>query len=70
MDYGSLFIFREEHICDWWAFSWKSKNLYGIFDWYGKHKANIKLSDTTRKTVEDILGKICSKLDEQSKEDK
>ena len=59
-----------EMICDWWAFSWKSENLYEIFDWYGKHKANIKLSDITRKTVEDILAKIRSKLDEQSTEDK
>lgn len=59
-----------EMICDWWAFSWKSENLYEIFDWYDKHKANIKLSDKTRKAVEDILAKIHSKLDEQSTEDK
>lgn len=53
-----------EMICDWWAFSWKSENLYSIFDWYSNHKAYIKLSDKTRKTVDDILGKIHSKLDE------
>lgn len=63
-------IYILEMICDWWAFSWKSENLYEIFDWYDKHKANIKLSDKTRKAVEDILAKIHSKLDEQSTEDK
>lgn len=67
---GMPYNYILEMICDWWAFSWKSENLYEIFDWYDKHKANIKLSDTTRKTVEDILAKIRSKLDEQSTEDK
>lgn len=53
-----------EMICDWWAFSWNSENLNEIFDWYDKHKNYIKLSDNTRKTVEDILSKIKDKLEE------
>lgn len=55
-----------EMICDWWAFSWASGNLYEIFSWYETRKDYIKLSDNTRKTVEDILDKIKSKLDEQN----
>lgn len=53
-----------EMICDWWAFSWAKGNLYEIFSWYDAHKDYMKLSDKTRKTVEDILEKIKSKLDE------
>lgn len=53
-----------EMICDWWAFSWAKDNLYEIFSWYDEHKAYMKLSDKTRKTVEDILGMIKRKLDE------
>lgn len=53
-----------EMICDWWAFSWAKGNLYEIFDWYDAHKNYMKLSDKTRKTVEDILEKIKTKLDE------
>ena len=47
-----------EMICDWWAFSWKSENFTEIFKWYDEHKAYMKLSDRTRKTVEDILQKM------------
>lgn len=58
-----------EMICDWWSFSWKTGNLREIFKWYDEHK-NMKLSDKTRETVEDILGKIKDKLDElESDED-
>ena len=53
-----------EMICDWWAFSWAKENLYEIFKWYDDHKNYMKLSVKTRKTVEDILGKIKAKLDE------
>ena len=49
-------------ICDWWAFSWRNGDLTEIFDWYGKHKDYMKLSDKTRKTVEGILSKIKDKL--------
>lgn len=59
-----------EMICDWWAFSWKKGNLYEIFSWYDQHKAYMKLSPKTRKTVEDILDHIREKLDElEFKED-
>ena len=51
-------------ICDWMSFSWAKENLYEFFDWYDEHKKHIKLSKNTRKTVEDILGKIRTKLDE------
>ena len=54
-----------EMICDWWAFSWAKGNLYEIFNWYDEHKDYMKLSVKTRKTVEDILEKIKTKLDEQ-----
>lgn len=52
-----------EMICDWWAFSWNKGNLYEIFGWYDEHKDYMKLSDKTRVTVEDILGKMKAKLD-------
>lgn len=58
-----------EMICDWWAFSWKSGNLFEIFSWYDKHKAYMKLSDATRNTVEDILAKMKAKLIEREEED-
>ena len=53
-----------EMICDWWAFSWKSGNLHEIFKWYDQRKDYMKLSDKTRKTVEDILQKIKEKFGE------
>lgn len=57
-----------EMICDWWSFSFKSKNLYEIFDWYEKHNG-MKLHEKTRKVVEDILGKIKIELDKEKKND-
>lgn len=62
MDMPYKFIL--EMICDWWAFSWSKGNLREIYKWWDGHKDYIKLSDMTRKTVEDILGKIAVKLDE------
>lgn len=58
-----------EMICDWWAFSWAKGNLHEIFNWYDQHKAYMKLSDNTRKTVEDILEKLKTKLDVVSTEE-
>lgn len=52
-----------EMICDWWSFSWKTGNLYEIFDWYDAHKKRMILSDNTRELVEEILGQIKEKLD-------
>lgn len=53
-----------EMICDWWSFSWSSGNLREIFSWYDERKDYIKLSDSTRKHVDDILDKMKVKLDE------
>lgn len=53
-----------EMICDWWSFSWRSENLYEIFDWYEKNGPYMKLSRKTRKTVEFILERIRKTLDE------
>lgn len=58
-----------EMICDWWAFSWKKGNLNEIFSWYDEHKDYIKLSDKTRKTVEDILEKLKVKISEVGTKD-
>lgn len=51
-----------EMICDWWSFSWKQDNLNEIFKWYEERKNYIKLSDYTRKKVEDILSKMNYRL--------
>lgn len=53
-----------EMICDWWSFSFKTGNLYELFDWYEKHK-EMKLSDKTRKTVEKILNDIKTELEKE-----
>ena len=53
-----------EMICDWWSFSWSKEDLYEIFNWYDQRKDYIRLNPNTRKTVEDILGQIRSKLEE------
>lgn len=47
-----------EMICDWWSFSWKTGNLFEIFDWYEKRKNYIQLSSSTRKYLEDILNSM------------
>lgn len=52
-----------EMICDWWAFSHKSGNLYEIFDWYKSHKENMILHEKTKKLIEEILDKIRQELD-------
>lgn len=54
-----------EMICDWWSFSWKTGNLYEIFDWYNDHKKHMVLSDHTREFVEETLDTIKKKLDTQ-----
>lgn len=57
------YVFTVEMFCDWWAFSWKSGNLFEVFDWYNKHREGILLSDKTRETLEDILSEVEKKLD-------
>ena len=52
-----------EMICDWWTFSWEKGDLTEIFNWYDQHKIYMKLSEKTRKTVEDILWKIRLELE-------
>lgn len=44
-----------EMIADWWSFSWKSNNLFSIFDWYEKHSEGMILHPKTRELVEKIL---------------
>lgn len=56
-----------EMICDWWAFSWNNGDLNEIFGWYDKHKDYMKLSDNTRMIVDDILGQIKGKVNENGK---
>jgi hypothetical protein len=60
------YVYVIEMICDWWAFSHKSGNLYEIFDWYDKHKDRMILNANTRKTVETILSQIKNKLDSKN----
>ena len=54
-----------EMICDWWAFSWNKGDLTEIFSWYDEHKNHMKLSERTRKKVEEMLTTIRKKLEEQ-----
>lgn len=56
-----------EMICDWWSFSWKTNNLYEIFNWYENHKNKMILHNKTKKLVEDILDKIKEILDNEQK---
>lgn len=54
-----------EMIADWWSFSWKSGDLYEIFDWYDSHKTYMILSKNTREAVEEILAEMKEKLDSE-----
>lgn len=55
-----------EMICDWWSFSWKTGNLYEIFDWYESHKEQMILHKKTRELVEEILAGIRTELDKET----
>ena len=59
--------FVYEMICDWWSFSYKTGNLYEIFDWYKAHSKKMILHENTRKLVEEILDKIKTELDKETK---
>lgn len=50
--------FVYEMIADWWSFSWKSGNLFEIFNWYAEHAPNQLINSETRAVVENILKKI------------
>ena len=58
--------FALEMIADWWSFSWRSGNLYEVFDWYEKRKNRIMLHPNTREYVESVLAEIREKLDEDA----
>ena len=47
-----------EMIADWWAFSWKSGNLFEIFNWYADHRNKQIINPESRKILERILKKI------------
>ena len=53
-----------EMICDWWSFSWSKGDLTEIFKWYEERKEYIKLSEKTRRGVENILDMMKDKLSE------
>lgn len=57
-----------EMICDWRSFSWKSNDLYEIFDWYDKNKSKMLLNEKTKQSVEDILELLEMKLNDVHKE--
>ena len=47
-----------EMIADWWSFSWKSGNLFEIFNWYAEHRNYQYIHPESRKIVERVLEKI------------
>lgn len=55
-----------EMVCDHWAFSWASGNLFEIFDWYDKNKSKMLLHPDTQGVYEDILSQIKDKLEAHS----
>lgn len=55
-----------EMICDWWAFSWDKGDLMEMFKWYDERKNYIKLSEKSRREVENILGMIKEKLSDSN----
>lgn len=61
-------VYVLEMIADWWSFSWKSGNLFEVFDWYEEHKDCIILHNNTRMYVESILGEIRDTITKQSEQ--
>lgn len=53
-----------EMICDWMSFSFKKGDINELFSFYESRSNYMKLSDVTRKKVEDILDKIRIKSSE------
>lgn len=47
-----------EMIADWWSFSWKSGNLFEIFNWYAEHRDKQYINEESRMILEQILEKI------------
>lgn len=54
-----------EMVCDWWAFSWASKNLYEVFGWYRSHFAKIKLHENSQLYLENVLSELKKALDKE-----
>ena len=52
-----------EMVVDWWSFSWKSGNLYEIFNWYENNKSKMLLHSSTLLKVEHILESMKIQLD-------
>jgi hypothetical protein len=57
-----------EMIADWWSFSFRSGNLYEIFDWYDDHENKMTLHEDTKHQVELILARIRYELDSEKAE--
>lgn len=53
-----------EMICDWMSFSFKKGDINELFSFYESRSKYMKLSDNTRKKVEDILDRIRIKSSE------
>ena len=47
-----------EMIADWWSFSWKSGNLFEIFNWYAEHRDKQYINLNSRMILERVLEKI------------
>jgi len=47
-----------EMIADWWSFSWRSGNLFEIFNWYAEHRDKQYINLNSRMILERILEKI------------
>lgn len=52
-----------EMICDWWSFSWKTGNLYEIFNWYNEHREYMLINPKSVEKIENILSLIKHELD-------
>ena len=57
-----------EMICDWWSFSWRTGNLYEVFDWYAAHRDRIVMHRETREYVESMLDAIKEVLDSEKEQ--
>ena len=47
-----------EMIADWWSFSWKSGNLFEIFNWYADHRSKQIINPKSKEIIEYILERI------------
>lgn len=62
LDIPNEFIF--EMICDWWTFSWRTGDLYEIFNWWNQHRDKVIMSNSTMEKVEKILELLRNALKE------